>query len=173
MTEFRALPVDEAVALIRTWAEADWPLTREKTYAIRDRLGWNPTPGHENFFTTNFGFGHEDAGAYFPEGSNELADVDFLLARFGLPNILVEDPAAVDAALETYRVALTGLWGDPVVENYVDGKACEWSLPSGAEVRVASTPRLVKVVVRSPKEAAQWARDVEFEEMYGFEDEDE
>ena len=44
MTDFHTLPVDEALAWIRAWTDHTWPITLQQAFAIRDALGWKPSP---------------------------------------------------------------------------------------------------------------------------------
>ena len=51
MTEYRTLPVDEAVTWIRAWTDHTWPMSLQEAFTIRDTLGWEPLPNEPEFFT--------------------------------------------------------------------------------------------------------------------------
>ena len=62
MSDFHTLPVDEAVTWIRAWTDHTWPITLPQAFAIRDALGWKPSPQEPRFFTTKVSTNGQEDG---------------------------------------------------------------------------------------------------------------
>lgn len=154
MVDFRVVPVEVGVAAITTWAELDWPVTRDQAFAVRDQLGWTAL-ADERTYTTNWGLG--------PETGSLIAEPDLTQVAFGLSTLApegTEDEVSERswAAFDAYVAALTARYGRPTRSKGRFTIAADWKLPSGASVGVAGSDRLLQADIYSPSfnKAGEW-----------------
>lgn len=148
MNTFRALSADKAVNTVRTWAELNWPFSRDQSYALRDHLGWEPEPEHKDLFTTLFGLG-DDTG-WFTFVDHFLASVSFKLTSIA-PKGATEDVAAKYFEMfSLYEASLSTIWGPSTRSRHREIDAAEWTLPNGASVTLTGADRGVFVSIESP-----------------------
>lgn len=86
MTDFHTLPVDEALAWIRAWTDHTWPITLQQAFAIRDALGWKPSPQEPRYFTTKLSINGRENGIISRSNEFGIKGLTFNLSSFPYPN---------------------------------------------------------------------------------------
>ena len=80
MREFHTLPVEEALTWIRAWTDHTWPMSLQEAFAIRDSLGWIPSPQDPTLFTTKLSTNGKEDGFIFESNEFGVKGVRFNLS---------------------------------------------------------------------------------------------
>ncbi|SDN45705.1 hypothetical protein SAMN05216355_10473 [Actinomyces ruminicola] len=163
-TVYRVVPPQVGVPVIRKWLEHDWPMTAQQALALRDELGWTPSPRKETLVTTNLGSGRpKDASITIIK--NKLDSFHMFLASFA-PSTF--DHSTAPLARETYDEyvrLLSHIYGKGKVERtkvrngIVD--AVTWTLPNRSSLNIGVLGSVLDVNIDSP--AANYAAAAEAE----------
>ncbi|MBE6474946.1 MAG: hypothetical protein I3J03_07380 [Actinomyces succiniciruminis] len=163
-TVYRVVPAQVGVPVIRKWLEHDWPMTAQQALALRDELGWTPSPRKETLVTTNLGSGRpKDASITIIK--NKLDSLRIWLASFAPIALDVYTTPLTHAAYADYISRLSGLFGEGEVSRnktrsgYVDSTT--WTLPNHASVRIGTIGSVLSCNIDSP--AANYAAAAEAE----------
>ena len=102
----------------------------------------------ERIFTTNYGFGAEDGGFSMPFG--ELSSMEFQLTTTAPRGAEAEVAEQSWSAFNSYKDAMSKLWGTPNETRNRRVTTAQWTLPNGAWVSLSGADRLVMVSITSP-----------------------
>lgn len=156
LPDFRAYPVDQAVAIIRAIAEHRWPISLEEAFALRDQFGWRPAPDNGRFYVTSVSNGEEDGSIGVDrKDRNHVSRFRFNLTT----RVPVDAASAVSSGLRSayvgYVDALTALYGvgEARISKY-GADVVDWFLPSRTKIHMAMTSRFIAVNIESPRMAA-------------------
>ena len=151
MTEYRTLPVDEAVTWIRAWTDHTWPMSLQEAFTIRDTLGWEPLPNEPEFFTTPLSI-NEHWGGYI-SSSNEfgIKGVSFKLSTMPCPEENEQTTQMSITAYSQYATALEQLWGPGRPGNGLySSSQLRWTLPNRVSISIILTTPLIGIDIDSP-----------------------
>ena len=169
MTDFRVLPVREAVAWIRAWTDHTWPITLQEAFAVRDRLGWRPAPDDGRFFTTKLSTDGQEDGSIDRVDDHGVPGVDFPLSSRALPPQRAQAAPLTRAAYPQYIQALTTLWGPGQNKGERDGvKEHRWVLPNQVSVTITGQDGLINAHVKSPQQTQAYELELYYKEK-GYE----
>jgi len=148
---FRAYPVEQAVAIIRSIAEHRWPMTVEEAFSLRDQFGWTPAPDNGEFFVTPVSNGEEDGYIELDVSNNKfVSGVSFRLTSLAPPEPGPEIRALIQSAHSEYVAGLTSLYGAATPGPSSKVETLSWYLPSRASVGLGVATRLVSATIESP-----------------------
>ena len=147
---FRAYPVEQAVAIIRSIAEHRWSMTVEEAFSLRDQFGWTPAPDDGRFFVTSVSNGEEDGTISIDRNSIYISGI-----RFKLTSQLPKDAdpntqSEMRSIYSSYVESLTMIYGAGEARSSSDVDGVLWHLPSRASVDIGITHRSISVVIESP-----------------------
>ncbi|SPF67528.1 Hypothetical protein PROPJV5_0482 [Propionibacterium ruminifibrarum] len=152
-TVYRVVPPEVGVPVIRKWLEHDWPMTAQQALALRDELGWTPSPRKETLVTTNLGSGMpKDASITIIK--NRVNSFRISLASYAPIELDVYTTPLTHAAYVAYTSRLSGLYGEGEVSRsktrsgYVDSTT--WTLPNHASVQVGTIGSVLSCDIDSP-----------------------
>ena len=148
---FRAYPVEQAVAIIRSIAEHRWPMTVDEAFSLRDQFGWTPAPDDGRFFVTSVSNGEED-GTISIDRENRIYISGI---RFKLTSQLPKDAdpntqSEMRSVYSRYVESLTMRYGTGEARSSSDVDGVLWHLTSRVSVDIGLTHRSISVVVESP-----------------------
>jgi hypothetical protein len=148
---FRAYPVEQAVAIIRSIAEHRWSMTVEEAFSLRDQFGWTPAPDNGEFFVTPVSNGEEDGYIELDVSNNKfVSGVSFRLTSLAPPEPGPEIRALIQSAHSEYVAGLTSLYGAATPGPSSKVETLSWYLPSRASVGLGVATRLVSATIESP-----------------------
>ena len=169
MTDFRVLPVQEAVAWIRAWTDHTWPITLQEAFAIRDRLGWKPAPDDGRFFTTKLATDGQEDGSIDRVDDHGVPGVDFPLSSRALPPQWAQAAPLTRAAYPQYVQALSALWGPGQNKRGRNGSHINrWVLPNQVSVILTGRDGLINAHVKSPQQTQAYELEIYYKEK-GYE----
>ena len=149
MTDFRTLPVDEGVAWIRAWTDHTWPITLQQAFAIRDALGWKPSPQEPRYFTTKLSINGRENGIISRSNEFGIKGLTFNLSSFPYPNNKQSTQIA-STAYSQYITVLERLWGEKKTTNTEGVSLFRWTLPNRVSISISYIDALVSVDIDSP-----------------------
>ena len=147
MTEYRTLPVDEAVTWIRAWTDHTWPITLQQAFAIRDLLGWTPSPREPRFFTTKLSLNRKENGRISRSNEFGIKGVTFGLSSTPSPEQTEQNMRMASTAFSQYTTALKDMWGPGT--TYGSTHFC-WTFPSKMSISIILTNTRIGVKIESP-----------------------
>ena len=169
MTDFRVLPVREAVAWVRAWTDHAWPMTLQEAFAIRDQLGWKPAPDDGTFFITKLSTDNQEDGFIDDVNEGGVKGAKFPLSSRALPPQWAQAAPLTRTAYPQYVQALTTLWGPGQDKGERDGvKEHRWVLPNQVSVTLTGQDGLIKAHVDSPHETQAYELEIYYKEK-GYE----
>ena len=150
MTDFRTLPVDEAVTWIRAWTDHTWPMTLQEAFTIRDHLGWRPSHQDPTLFTTKLSINSKEDGFIMDSNEFGIKGVRFNLSSVYSLGHNNEVAQASRAAYSQYIAALKQVWGPG--ENLSDDEISwiRWTFPNKMSISVSGLNGLINVTIDSP-----------------------
>ena len=150
MTTFYTLPVEEALAWIRAWTDQTWPISLQEAFAIRDSLGWRPSPKEPRYFTTKLSTSGKEDGVISKSNEYGIKGLHFNLSSIYSFDDDNQINQASHAAYLQYVTTLTKLWG-PGASSKIDGVSqVRWILPSKVAVSIFGMNGLVSIDIDSP-----------------------
>ena len=163
-TVYRVVPPEAGVPVIRKWLEHDWPMTAQQALALRDELGWTPSPRKETLVTTNLGSGRpKDASITIIK--NKLDSLRIWLASFAPIELDVYTTPLTRETCDEYVRLLSHIYGKgkavrtKVRNGIVD--AVTWTLPNRSSLNIGVLGSVLDVNIDSP--AANYAAAAEAE----------
>ncbi|MBO3724995.1 hypothetical protein J5X07_08140 [Actinomyces bowdenii] len=151
MSEFRTLPVEEAVTWIRAWTDRVWPMTLHEALAIRDNLGWRPFPNEPDFFTTPLSQNGHWGGYISKSNEFDIKGISFDLSSPPSLEINEHNIRAANEALLLYAKNLDRIWGSRQIHtNTRETVHFRWKLSNRVSVSIIRTNVLVGVDIDSP-----------------------
>ncbi|MBO3724994.1 hypothetical protein J5X07_08135 [Actinomyces bowdenii] len=150
MSEFRTLPVDEAVTWIRAWTDHTWPISLQEDFAIRDHLGWKPSPQDPTLFTTRLSNNGKEDGFILESSESGIKCVRFHLSSKYPSDGNVKVAQLSSAAYSQYVATLTQLWGHGESSEELGVPQVSWTLPNRTSVSIFGLDNLISVTIDSP-----------------------
>ena len=150
MSDFRTLPVDEAVTWIRAWTDHTWPITLPQAFAIRDTLGWIPSPQEPRYFTTKLSTNGKEDGIILQSNKFGIKGIHFNLSSIYSFDDDEQINRTSHIAYSQYVAALTKIWGPGQPGKDDEAPATRWSLPNGVSVSMLGLNGLISVDIDSP-----------------------
>ncbi|WP_103063213.1 DUF6301 family protein [Actinomyces qiguomingii] len=148
-TIYRVVPPEVGVPVIRRWLEHDWPMTAQQALALRDELGWTPSPRKETLVTTNLGSGRpKDASITIIR--NKLDSIHVWLSSFAPIDFDSITTALTQSMYEQYVHVFTDMYGNGVQKLNKDVQSTTWTLHSGASIRIDTIGSVISFGVNSP-----------------------
>ena len=71
---------------IRTWTDHTWPISLQEAFAIRDSLGWIPSPQEPRYFTTKLSTSGKEDGIILESNEFGVKGVRFNLSSIYSPD---------------------------------------------------------------------------------------
>ena len=169
MVEMRVLPVGVMLEWVGAWAELEWPVSWERAFALRDRLGWKPDPEDGRFFTTYLSADQSRADGAMHRWEGEFDDIKFPLATRVVRGQKDEFTESVTwSAFEEYLQALVGVYGEPDFDGCREGyREYTWLLANGSNLNIGALPGVMDVFISSPRDTRLLLEDARLREKYG------
>lgn len=159
-TVYRVVPPEVGVPVIRKWLEHDWPMTAQQALALRDELGWTPSPRKETLVTTNLGSGRpKDASITIIK--NRVNSFRISLASYAPIDVDPETTPLTTRAFGEYLKLFTSHYGTGNTEADAESTAVTWRFPNHASLRVGMIGSVLTCKIYSP--AANYAAAAEAE----------
>ncbi|MBO3724996.1 hypothetical protein J5X07_08145 [Actinomyces bowdenii] len=153
MTDFRTLPVEEAIAWIRAWTDHTWPMSIQEAFTIRDNLGWKPFPNEPDFFTTPLSRNGHWGGYILQSKDVGIKGVSFDLSSppSMSPEMDESGMQSAEEALFLYASPLKQLWGPGKVRTSTQKTThLRWTLPNKVSTSLIRANVLINVTIDSP-----------------------
>ncbi|RRD30117.1 DUF6301 family protein [Actinomyces bowdenii] len=151
MSEFRTLPVEEAVAWIRAWTDHTWPITLQEALAIRDDLGWKPLPEDDHYFATELSVEGNWGGRISRSNELGIKGVSFDLSAPPSCELDEQNFQASRRAYSQYVTELKKLWGSGRPgKNDFNSPQHHWKLPNKVSISITLTEPLIGIDIDSP-----------------------
>ncbi|SDN36000.1 DUF6301 family protein [Actinomyces ruminicola] len=159
-TVYRVVPPQVGVPVIRKWLEHDWPMTAQQALALRDELGWTPSPRKETLVTTNLGSGRpKDASITIIK--NRVNSFRISLASYAPIDVDPETTPLTTRAFDEYLEMFAPHYGTGHTEADTESTAVAWQFPNNASLRLGMTGSVLTCTINSP--AANYAAAAEAE----------
>ncbi|RRD30120.1 DUF6301 family protein [Actinomyces bowdenii] len=149
MSDFRTLPVDEAIAWIRAWTDHAWPMTLQQAFTIRDHLGWRPSHQDPTLFTTKLSIDDKEDGFIFDSNEFGIKGVRFHFSSVYSLGYNHEVAQASHAAYSQYIAALGQLWRPGKVVSSDRISRIRWTFPNRMSTSISGLSGLISVTIDS------------------------
>ncbi|MBO3724992.1 hypothetical protein J5X07_08125 [Actinomyces bowdenii] len=150
MSDFRTLPVEEAIAWIRAWTDHTWPISLQEAFAIRDHLDWRPSSQDPTLFATRLSNDGKEDGFILESSESGVKCVRFHLSSKYPSDDNVKVAQLSSAAYSQYVAALTQLWSHGESSEEFGVLQVSWTLPNRTSVSIFGLDNLISVTIDSP-----------------------
>lgn len=165
---FYAYATDQAVSIIRTWAEHPWPITLQEAYTLRDQCGWTGAPDDGRFFTTPVSNGEESGTIMIDTTDHNIVfGIGVRLTTRASLELASRSTIAIQSTYAAYRDILSKVYGPYDKEKNDSGTYVDWTLPSHTSLHLIATVTFVKVRIEAPFETDSMSQAIYYENKYG------
>ena len=165
---FYAYATDQAVSIIRTWAEHPWPITLQEAYTLRDQCGWTGAPDDGRFFTTPVSNGRKTGSIRIDARKpNVISGINVQLTTrlpFELSPMAF---ASIRSVYSRYRDAVARIYAQPKEKTDESGPFSDWLLPNNTYLQLAATHTFIKIEIESPLGTQRTSLAAYYENKYG------
>ncbi|MEV6062069.1 DUF6301 family protein [Nocardia asteroides] len=128
MTNWRAMPAEEAADLAKALHSLDWSWALDDAPAVADKFGWHISSSRPRRIRVDTAFG-PDSGAFRAKDS-QVTRIDLQLTDFAGPDQLAEVPACFDGISAAITVEL----GEPTARVAGPPPQLRWAGPKATLV---------------------------------------